>query len=231
MPALAALAALAWPRLHRVGFMTSVALTTALAGILALISIQLVRQAGGELVLPFDYWLVIGCVVALGSTSFAIPSLARPTAPVLAILLSLAMGISLSSYAKPPGPYTAATRERLRGEAVFVPCNFLAAEEGHRFLLPGADIRSYAEEDALTPDALAARYRFFAAFVPLDRTPQCDGCRVLDGRYVVRSRHAATTAGETPVSQVMRHLFEREVLFESTRAISPPAPFLEACSR
>jgi hypothetical protein len=150
---------------------------------------------------------------------------------MLAILLLLAMGSSLSSYAAPPGPYTVATRERLRGEAVFVPCNFLASEEAHRFLLPGADIRSYAEKDGLTADALAARYRFFAAFVPLDQTPRCDGCRVLDERYVVRARHTATIADDAAASRVVRDFFEREVLFESNRAPLNPPPYLEACAR
>lgn len=231
MPALAALAALAWSRLHRFAFVATVAVATALSGTLAVFSVLLVRQTGGGLMLPFEYWLVVGCAVALGVASLVVPRFARSSAPVLSVLLLLAMGLSLNSYAASPGPYTAATRERLRGESVFVPCNFLAAEEAHRFLLPGADIRSYREKDELTVDALAARYRFFAAFVPLDQTPQCSGCRVLDERYVVRGRHTATTAGETPVSLLIRHFFEREVLFESTRAPADPPPFVEACAR
>ena len=231
MPALAALAALAWTRLPRLAFVVTVAVATALAGAFAIFSMLIVRQAHGELVFSAQYWLVIAAAVALGGVSLAVPRLSRSTAPVLAILLPLAMGLSLSSYAAAPGPYTAATRERLRGEAVFVPCNFLASEEAHRFLLPGADIRSYAEEDRLAADALAARYRFFAAFVPLDQEPQCNGCRVLDERYVVRARHTATTADETPVSQVVRHFFEREVLFESSRAPINPPPYQEACAR
>jgi 4-amino-4-deoxy-L-arabinose transferase-like glycosyltransferase len=231
MPALAALAALAWLRLPRIAFLASAALATAAAAAMGIVSALLIRQAGGELTLPAQYWLAIGCAVLLGTASLAVPRLAPATAPLLAVVLPLAAGISLSSYAAPPGPYSAATRERLRGEAVFIPCNFLEAEEAHRFLLPGADIRSYAEADALTPDALAARYRFFAAFVPLGETPRCDGCRVLDERYVVRSRHTAAAAGETPARQLMRHLLEREVLFESARAPPRPPPFLEACER
>jgi hypothetical protein len=114
---------------------------------------------------------------------------------------------------------------------VFVPCNFLASEEAHRFLLPGADIRSYAEDDAPTPDMLAARYRFFAAFVPLDQTPRCDGCRVVDERYVVRGRHTAAAAHDAFVSRFVRDFFEREVLFESTRGAAEAPPYVEACAR
>ena len=231
MPALAALTVLAWPRLHRLGFAVSISVATLLAGAFAVAGVILVRQTNGQLALPFGFWLVVGAAVVLGVASFAVPYLARSAAPMLAILLSLAMGISLNSYAASPGPYAAATRERLRGQAVFVPCNFLAAQEAHRFLLPGADIRSYAEEDNLTAEELASRYRYFAAFFPLDETPRCNGCRVLDGRYVVRGRHVAATAGETPAAQFLRNFFQREVLFESTRAPADPPPYLEACAR
>jgi 4-amino-4-deoxy-L-arabinose transferase-like glycosyltransferase len=231
MPALAALAALSWERLPRFAFVVSVALTTALAGAFAIFSILIVRQVGAGLAFSAQYWLVIASAVAIGTISLIVPRFSNSTAPILAILLTLAMGLSLSSYAAAPGPYTEVTREQLRGKPVFVPCSFLASEEGHRFLLPGADIRSYFEEDGLTPDALASRYRFFAAFVPLDQTPQCDGCRVLDERYVVRARHTARTANETPLAEVVRHFFEREVLFESVRAPGEPPPYQDACAR
>lgn len=231
MPALAALMALRWERLHQAGSVATVAVATVVSGSFAVFAWALAQELGRSLVLPPDLWLVLGVTLALGIGSLFVPRLSRSTAPVLAILLSLTMGLSLGAYAGPPGPYTAATRARLRGEAVFVPCNFLAAEEAHRFLLPGADIRSYREEDAITPDALAARYRFFAAFVPLDQAPKCDGCRVVDERYVVRSRYAAAAAGEAPASQLVRHFFEREVLFESTRSTAGPPPYIEACAR
>jgi 4-amino-4-deoxy-L-arabinose transferase-like glycosyltransferase len=231
MPALAALTALTWPRLHRSGVITVAALATALGAAFAIFAALVSRQTGGDLMLPFEFWLVISCVLALGGASLVVPRLARSTAPVFAILLSLAMGISLNAYAGPPGPYTVTTRDRMRGKAVFVPCNFLAAEEAHRFLLPGADIRSYAEEDELTLEALATRYRFFAAFLPLETRPRCDGCRVLDARYVVRGRRTAAAAGNAPVSQLVHNFFEREVLFESTRGPADPPPLIEACAR
>ena len=231
MPALAALLALRWERLYQTGFVVTVALATVLTGSFALFAWLLVREPGSSLALPVELWLVLALALLLGSGSLLVPRLSRATAPVLAILLSLAMGLSLGAYAGPPGPYSAATRARLRGEAVFVPCNFLAAEEAHRFLLPGADIRSYWEEDAVTPDTLAAHYRFFAAFVPLDQVPGCNGCRVVDERYVVRGRHTAGAAGDAPVAQLVRHFFEREVLFESTRGAAAPPPYVEACAR
>ena len=231
MPALAALTTLAWSRLNRFAFIATVAVATVLTAAFAIFSVLIVRQANGALAFSTGYWLVILGTLAVGVGSLIVPRFARPAAPVLAICLPLAMGLYLSSYAASPGPYSPATRARLRGEAVFIPCNFLASEEAHRFLLPGADVRSYNENDRLTTDVLAARYHFFAAFVPLDQMPGCDGCRVLDERYVIRARHTAATAGDAPISQAARHFFEREVLFESTRAPLGPPPYLDACAR
>lgn len=230
MPAVAALATLAWPRLHRAGFVATVALATVVAIALAWISILLVRQAG-DLVLPVAYWAVLAGVVVLGVASLVKPQLAASTAPVLSIALLLAMGLSLTAYASPPGPYTAATRARLKGQAVFVPCDYLATEEADRFMLPGADVRSYDVRGGVTPDELAARYRFFAAYVPLDETPHCLGCRVLDQRYVVRGRHTATIIGKTGPSELLKQFFQREVLFESQRAPRQIPPPFEACAR
>lgn len=229
MPAVAALATLAWPRLHKAGFVITAALATVVAVLLTGVSILFVRQAGGDLVMPLVYWVLLAAVTALGVASLVRPSLASSTAPVLAVGVLLAMGVSLTAYASPPGPYTAATRARLKGQAVFVPCDYLATEEADRFMLPGADVRSYRSRDGLTADQLAARYRFFAAYVPLGETPRCDGCQVIDSRYVVRGRHTSEIAGKTSVPELLKQFFQREVLFESQRAPREIPPPFEAC--
>jgi 4-amino-4-deoxy-L-arabinose transferase-like glycosyltransferase len=231
MPAVAALATLAWPRLHPAGFLITVGATTLFAAILAGGSFLFVKQAGGDLVFPLGFWVVLAGILALGLASLIRPALARLTAPVLPVAFLLAMGLFLSAYATPPGPYAAATRVLLKGEAVFVPCDSLAAEEGDRFMLPGVDVRSYAEYDNFTPDQLAARYRFFAAYVPLGEPPRCDGCRVIDSRFAIRGRSTAEMAGSSAVDRLLKQLFQREVLFESQRAPRAiPAP-IEACAR
>lgn len=231
MPAIAALATLAWPRLHRAGFLASVALAVIVAAALAGASVLFASEAGPDLALPIAYWVLLGAVLVAGLASLVSPSLASRTAPVLPVALLLAMGLSLTSYASPPGPYAAATRARLKGQAVFVPCNYLAAEEDHRFMLPGADVRSYSERDGLTVDQLAARYRFFAAYVPLGGAPRCAGCQVLDSRYVVRGRTTSEAAGHKPVGALLKQFFQREVLFESQHAPRVIPPPVEACAR
>jgi 4-amino-4-deoxy-L-arabinose transferase-like glycosyltransferase len=231
MPAVAALATLAWPRLHPAGFLATVVATTLFAAIVAGGSLMFVTQAGGDLVFPLVFWAVLAGIVAVGLFSLTKPALARITAPVLPVAFLLAWGLFLSAYATPPGPYAAATRARLKGEAVFVPCDGMAAEEGDRFMLPDADVRSYSEWDNLTADQLAARYRFFAAYVPLGEPPRCEGCRVIDSRFVIRGRSTAEMTGSSPVEKLLKQLFQREVLFESQRAPSAiPAP-IEACAR
>jgi 4-amino-4-deoxy-L-arabinose transferase-like glycosyltransferase len=231
MPALAMLTALAWPRLPRLAFMASAALAVLVGVLFAYVSVLIVRDAQLRLELPWGHWAVLTVALGLAATALTVPRLAPATAPVSVLLLLLLMGIALRTFDAPPGPYSGAVRARLRGEAVYVPCNFSASEEGVRFLLPGADVRSYAEDDRLTPAALAPRYRFFAAYVPLGAAADCEGCRLLGERYVVRGRRAATLAEDLEGSSALQGLFAREVLFESSRAppLLPPAP--EACAR
>jgi 4-amino-4-deoxy-L-arabinose transferase-like glycosyltransferase len=231
MPALAMLAALAWKRLPRLAFVASAALALVVAALFAFLSVLIVRDPELHLPLPWSHWAVLAAALALAAAALVVPRLAPATAPVAVLLLLLLMGVALRSFDAPPGPFPAAARERLRGETVFVPCNFSASEEGLRFLLPGADVRSYVEDDALTPAALAPRYRFFAAYVPLGTVAACEGCQVLGERYAVRGRRAAALAGNFEGSAALRDVFQREVLFESTRAPAqvPLAP--EACAR
>jgi 4-amino-4-deoxy-L-arabinose transferase-like glycosyltransferase len=229
MPAIAALATLAWARLPAWGFLATTGFATLFACVLATLSILFLRQAGGDLVMPLVFWALLAGMLTLGVASLIRPSLARVTAPVLCVALLLAMGLSLTAYASPRGAYATATRARLAGEAVFFPCDWLATEEAERFLLPGADVRSYNERDGLTLDQLAARYHYFAAYAPLDETPQCEGCRVLDKRYLVRGRRTSEIAGKAPASAVLKQFFERLVLIESQRAPREIPPPIEAC--
>jgi hypothetical protein len=113
---------------------------------------------------------------------------------------------------------------------VFVPCDFLAAEEAHRFILPGADVRSYEDGQNFTPAQLSKHYRFFAAYVPLGEEPRCDGCRVLDTRLAVRGRHTSHAVGHASLNDLLKQLLVREVLFESAAAPRETPPFVEACA-
>jgi 4-amino-4-deoxy-L-arabinose transferase-like glycosyltransferase len=231
LPALAALTALAWPRLLRAGFVASVALSTALSIALLVVCALLVRDASADLTLPWGYWLVLGGTAALGVAALVLPRLASATAPVLAVALLLAIGIFGRSVSDPATVFPAAVRARLSGAPVFVPCNFPASEEGYRFILPGADIRSYAESERQTPETLAQQYRYFAAWVPLGKVPECAGCQVIGERYVVRGRHAAAAMKEETIAQVVGGLLEREALLESARAPRDPPPPFEACAK
>jgi putative flippase GtrA len=231
MPALAALAALAWPRLPRAGFVASVAVTTAVSIALLVVCAVAVRDTGGQFTLPWVYWPVLGGTAALGAVALALPRLASAATPVLAVALLLAIGIFTHSISDPAGPFPATARARLSGEAVFVPCIFPSSEEGYRFLLPGADIRGYAENERQTPETLAGQYRFFAAWVPLGQAAGCSGCQVIGERYVVRGRHAAAAIEKETIGQAVRGLLGREVLFESTRAPREPPPPFEACAK
>jgi len=231
MPALASLAALAWPRLHKAGFVASIGISTLLSIVLLIAGAVLVRDVREHFELSGAYWVVLGCAAAFGALALALPRLASAAAPLLAIALLLAIGIFVRSVCDPAAPFTSAARANLSGKAVFVPCNFPSSEEGHRFLLPGADIRSYAENERQTPETLGEQYRYFAAWLPLGEVAGCTGCQVIGERYVVRGRHAGAALREKTVRQVVQGLVQREVLFESRRAPSEPPPPFEACAK
>lgn len=230
MPAVAALATLTWARLPRAGVVITAGLATLVAAVLIAFSALVVQQAH-DLSLPLVYWGLLGGIFIAGLASLIRPTLAATSAPVLVLGLLWAMGLQLTAYAAPPGPFTPEIRAFMADKTVFVPCDFLASEEAHRFMLPGADVRSYADWDNLTPEQLAGRYRFFAAYVALGEEARCPGCRVLGERYVVRGRRTANSLGHSPSASVLREFFSREVLFESTRAPAQiPSP-AEACAR
>jgi hypothetical protein len=209
----------------------SIAVTTLLSIVLLIAGAVLVHEAGEHFELSGAYWVVLGCTAAFGSLALALPRLASAAAPLLALAVLLAIGIFVRSVSDPAGPFSSAARASLSGKAVFVPCNFPSSEEGHRFLLPGADIRSYAENERQTPETLAEQYRYFAAWLPLGQVAGCTGCQVIGERYVVRGRHASAALREETVRQVVRGLVQREVLFESRRAPSDPPPPFEACAK
>jgi hypothetical protein len=98
---------------------------------------------------------------------------------------------------------------------VWVPVNFIAKEEGHRFLLPGADVRGYTLDSSVTTADLAARYPIFAVSVPMNATA-IDGGSVVGQRLDIRTRHTPGEIMDMLRGRVYENLFVKEVLVEST---------------
>jgi 4-amino-4-deoxy-L-arabinose transferase-like glycosyltransferase len=214
MPALAALTALAWPSLHRAAFLVSVALALVLAVSMSLLSIVASTALGGA-EFSVAYWVLLAITVGLGIGSLVQPRFSPDAVVPMSVLLLLASTSFLRAYDVLPGPFTAATRAALRDKIVWVPCEFAAGEESHRFLLPGADIRAYRQDDHLTPSDLARRYTYFAVYVPLGPPTACAGCTLLGERFLLRGRHAAASWSDVLDGKMLRNLFSREMIFKA----------------
>ena len=102
-----------------------------------------------------------------------------------------------------------------------MPVNFIAREEGHRFLLPGADVRGYPLEANLTAADLASHYPLFAIRVPMHATDVTGG-RVIGQRIDIATRHTSAQIIDMLRGNVFEHLFVKELLMESTSGVPVP---------
>jgi hypothetical protein len=216
MPALAVLCALNWERIDRRAFIASLIATG--VGVLALVylSWQLERTVPGATLYPFLYWILVTATVSVIAVSLFVPKLARPCVNVAILLAFMCFAAFLRPFDGASGTYSADVREITRGRTVWVPVNFIAKEEGHRFLLPGADVRGYAFDPTLTAADLSARYPLFAIRVPM--SAEVTSGKVLGQRLDVGSRHTAQQIVEMLRGNVFEHLFVKELLVEATPA-------------
>jgi glycerol-3-phosphate O-acyltransferase len=92
-------------------------------------------------------------------------------------------------------------------------------DEGHRFILPGAEIRGYSEDQNLSVSELAARYPLFAVRLALNDSTQnggCAECKIIGQRLDIRGRQSSAELKEMFLEgKVFQHLFVREILMES----------------
>jgi Dolichyl-phosphate-mannose-protein mannosyltransferase len=226
MPALALLAALAWTRLPRAGFVLAAMIETLLAAVLMMVSREFIALQGG-VALPGVYWALLTVAVLWGLAATFRPRYAADAVVPISLGLLLASGIFVRAYDEPPGPFSAATRAAVRGEIVWVPCEFAAAAEAHRFLLPQARLREYREGPSAA--VLAARYQHFAVYAPLDTPVDCEGCTLIGSRILLRGRRAASQWSDLLQGHVSEDLFAKELVFDSSLA-GDIAPVTTDCS-
>jgi 4-amino-4-deoxy-L-arabinose transferase-like glycosyltransferase len=221
MPALAVLCALDWERLTRHAFTATLSLTgVAMLG-LAYLSLRL-EQGAPDLVYPIGYWVLVTATLALVLTALARPLLARPCVHAAILLALLSLAAFLRPFDGTRGTYSEDVQRSAAGRTVWVPINFVAREEGYRFLLPGADVRGYPADPALTVDDLAARYPLFAVRLPMSAAVHAGG--VVGQRLELGSRHTSEQIRDMLRGNVFEHLFVRELLVDAEgEAALPPA--------
>jgi hypothetical protein len=113
----------------------------------------------------------------------------------------------------PLGRFDAQAINSVAGKTVYVPSNFRSQYERYRFLLPGAEIRSYEYGDDATRNRLLTAGDLVVADFPPE-TKSFESYRVLGSRLTVRSRMPQEDIPRVLKEQRMDLLFRRELLLQ-----------------
>ena len=219
MPAVALLCALNWQQISRQAFVASLVMAGAAVAGMTYLALRLQAEMTDVQMFPPGFWLLLSGTGTLTLLAIAVSGLTRSSLNAVALLVLLCLAGFLKPLDGELGNYAADARLYAQGKDVWVPCNFRAKDEGHRFILPGAEIHGYSEDQNLTVDELAARYPLFAVQAPLNinvQTIGCDNCKVIGQRLDIRGRHSPAELKEMFLEgKVFQHLFIREILMES----------------
>ncbi len=213
MPAFAVLAALNWHRLSRKIFLTTVVAAAAVVAVLAYLSLRLEHGIADAQVYPAMYWLLLIAVGALSGLGLTLPRMTSHVVNVIVLLVFLSFAGFMRPLDTRFGIYSRQTQDYLRGRDVWVPTNFTAKEEGHRFFLPAANLHAYRYDSELTAEALGDKYPVFAVILPLDAPIPAYG-KVIGQRLDVGGRHSSAQIKQMILGKVYENLFIKELLIE-----------------
>jgi 4-amino-4-deoxy-L-arabinose transferase-like glycosyltransferase len=214
MPALAVLCALNWERISTRAFNASLITTGAGLLMLAYLSLRLDQGVTGDALYRAGYWALLTATATVILAALLVPRLARACVNVAILMAFLNFAAFLRPFDGPPGIYNTHVQQAMKGRTVWVPINFAAREEVHRFLLPGADIRAYPFNPNLTAEELAAHYPLFAIRLPLNRPDTTTGT-VIGQRLDIATRQTPEQIVDMLRGNVFEHLFVRELLVEA----------------
>ncbi|HLP97943.1 MAG TPA: phospholipid carrier-dependent glycosyltransferase [Sideroxyarcus sp.] len=229
MPALAVLMAFYWERIDRKWFVGALLMAGLVLALLLRMSLRLQDESGGALY-GWSYWALLAATAALLLFSLFASRYTRITVNVVMLLTYLTLASFLHPFDGARGNYSAEAQQFAAGKDVWVPCNkFIAKDEGHRFLMPGANVLGYYDDvEGLDSAALAKRYRYFAVRMGFGEKP-CDDCKVIGERLEINGRQYAPEIKQMLLEgKVFEHLFVKEVLIESR--VAAPSVKLPAVS-
>lgn len=214
MPALAVLLALRVDNLPRRSLLGVQVLSAAALCLMSWIVWQL-AIAEPEL---FGFWLVL---VPVSAFAFCLLALALPQrwsaslAPISPLLVFLSLSLGVSPLDGPAGRFDSRAQSWVEGQQVGVPYNFNAKFEVYRFLLPGAGIVGYHEDEGLRCAELASKpWAFFIIEGPLgEAPPPCSESLLVGQRLKQRSRHSQAEIRAMLHGELFPHLFVREYLY------------------
>ncbi len=219
MPAIALLSALRWQQINRKAFIASLVLSGVVLAVVAYLAVHLQAGVKEARIFPEVFWPLISFTGLLTLLAIFVSKITRPVVNIVALLVLLSFAAFLKPLDGEMGNYSLDAQRYARNKDVWVPCNFRALDEGHRFLLPGAEIHGYNENQNLNIDELAMRYPLFAARLPLDVNIQagvCTSCEVVGQRLDIRGRQSSAELKEMFFEgKVFQYLFTRELLIAS----------------
>jgi 4-amino-4-deoxy-L-arabinose transferase-like glycosyltransferase len=215
MPALAVLLALNWHRIGRRTLGASLLALLAVVAAIAYLSIRLQLAMPDERLYGVAYWGLLASTEGLVLVALFAAPLARAVVHAGILLCYFCFAAFLGPMDGPRGRYDEAAQRSVRGRTVWVPVDFVAKEEGYRFLLPEADVRPYREERGLSPADAVARYPVAVVQVAL-RGAGAEGCRILGERLELRGRQTPREMAEILRGNIFEHLLVREWLVEAS---------------
>jgi len=213
MPGVALLLALNWQRIPRAAFIASLFLAVAVAGLLGWLAFNLEAELADLYGIAF--WGALSLCVLLAVLAVAVPRWTRGLSNGVALLTLLLLALFLRPFDGERGRYDTAAQQAVQGVEVWVPCDFRAGFEDHRFLLPAAILRGYSVPRA--QEELKTHYALFAVQLPLAAQP-CADCEVLGSRLELRGRHSEEALRAMLAGDVMSQLFVREWLLRAPAA-------------
>jgi 4-amino-4-deoxy-L-arabinose transferase-like glycosyltransferase len=221
MPALAVLLGLAWQRIPRFVLASSQLASAAVVSAIAYLSLRLQEAVPGPRLYPVAHWVLLAGAVGIALAALGVRALVRPTAHAAVFLCTLSLASFLRPFDGPLGRYDEGARAQVRGRTVWVPADFIAKEEGYRFLLPGADVRAYREDRGTRAEALLAEYPLVAIRRSLRDKDPVTG-RVLGQRLDLRGRHTTREIVEMLRGEVLVNLLVREQIVETPAGAAGP---------
>ena len=231
MPAIAVLCALNWERLGRKAFVASL-LTSAIAiASVAYLCLRLQFAIAGPAFWAWSFWLLMSLTFALTLFGLFVRKFTKPAVPAVALLACLALAVALRPLEGIRGRFSSEAQQYVSGKQVWVPCNFVAVDEGYRFLLPGADVHCYDDNGNAALASLETQHPIFAIRLPL-AAPEITKLRVIGQRLELRSRHNSRQLFDMLRGNAFNQLFVRELLVEGpcAQAAATPADHLPVAS-
>lgn len=227
MPALAVLLALHAHRVHRVWWQLSLLLiggaTAALAYVAACLQGVFATGLGYSW---FDFGamaLVLGlCLVGIGKAAWC-----RGLTAICALAWLVLLGQLAAPFDRDAARFGARTAAVLAGQQVWVPQNFNAQFERYQFIIqtkPRVQPLPYKASQGELPAGLMQQGAWAIVLAKPDAEPSvagCPPCRVVDQRWVLRSRHEPR---EITLAQLLSPKGLQNLLVERERLVQFVAP-------